>query len=79
MGKAFPTSWSLGRYCSVPDIREVLGVRLPSAPLQTGDADFAQHCSVASLADGSLPPILYILRDVDSTFGKSLIDRTRRK
>jgi hypothetical protein len=45
-----------------------LGVRLPSASLQTGDADFAQHYSVASLVDDSLPPVLDILRGVDSTF-----------
>jgi hypothetical protein len=45
-----------------------LGVRLPGASLQTGDADFAQHYSVSSAVDDSLPPVLETLREVDSTF-----------
>jgi hypothetical protein len=45
-----------------------LGVRLPGASLQTGDADFAQHYSISSAVDDSLPPVLNILRSVDPTF-----------
>lgn len=46
----------------------LLGVRLPGASLQTGDADFAQHYSISSSIDDSLPPILDVLREVDPTF-----------
>jgi hypothetical protein len=45
-----------------------LGVRLPGASLQTGDADFAQHYSISSRVEDSLPPILDILQGVDPTF-----------
>ncbi|MDX3926128.1 MAG: GSU2403 family nucleotidyltransferase fold protein [Shinella sp.] len=45
-----------------------LGVRLPGASLQTGDADFAQHYSVSATIEDSLPPVIDILKDVDSTF-----------
>jgi hypothetical protein len=45
-----------------------LGVRLPGASLQTGDADFAQHYSISSSVEDSLPPILEILSSVDPTF-----------
>lgn len=45
-----------------------LGVRLPSAALQTGDADFAQFHSISTAVDDSLPPVLQILRSVDPTF-----------
>lgn len=45
-----------------------LGVRLPGASLQTGDADFAQHYSISSSIEDSLPPILEILKSVDPTF-----------
>lgn len=45
-----------------------LGVRLPGASLQTGDADFAQHYSISSAVQDSLPPILTILREIDPTF-----------
>ncbi|WP_165790785.1 nucleotidyltransferase family protein [Pleomorphomonas carboxyditropha] len=45
-----------------------LGVRLPGASLQTGDADFAQHHSISSSVEDSLPPILDLLKGVDSTF-----------
>lgn len=45
-----------------------LGVRLPGASLQTGDADFAQHYSISSSVEDSLRPILEILRSVDPTF-----------
>ncbi|SUY28257.1 hypothetical protein EDC40_11720 [Aminobacter aminovorans] len=45
-----------------------LGVRLPGSSLQTGDVDFAQHYSVSSSVEDSLPPILDILKQVDPTF-----------
>lgn len=45
-----------------------LGVKLPGAALQTGDADFAQFHSVSAAVEDSLPPILEILREVDKTF-----------
>ncbi|MBZ9798740.1 GSU2403 family nucleotidyltransferase fold protein [Mesorhizobium sp. ES1-4] len=45
-----------------------LGVRLPGGSLQTGDADFAQHYSISSAVDDSLPPILDVLREIDPTF-----------
>jgi hypothetical protein len=45
-----------------------LGVRLPGASLQTGDADFAQHHSVSSTIGDSLPPVIDILKGVDPTF-----------
>src|SRR3546814_203836 len=45
-----------------------LGVRLPGASLQTGDADFAQHYSVSSSVEDSLPSVLDTLRSVDPTF-----------
>ncbi|MDW6024746.1 GSU2403 family nucleotidyltransferase fold protein [Mesorhizobium sp. BAC0120] len=45
-----------------------LGVRLPGASLQTGDVDFAQHYSVSSFVEDSLPPVLDILASVDPTF-----------
>jgi hypothetical protein len=45
-----------------------LGVKLPGAALQTGDADFVQFHSVSAAVEDSLPPILEILRDVDPTF-----------
>lgn len=46
----------------------LLGVRLPGAILQTGDADFAQFHSIAKTVDDSMPSILDILRQVDATF-----------
>ena len=45
-----------------------LGIKLPGASLQTGDADFAQHYSISSEVKDSLPPVLDILREVDPTF-----------
>ncbi|AYO86505.1 nucleotidyltransferase family protein [Methylobacterium brachiatum] len=46
----------------------ILGARLPNAALQTGDADFAQFHSVSAAVDDSLPPMLDVLRSVDTTF-----------
>jgi hypothetical protein len=45
-----------------------LGVRLPSAIMQTGDADFAQFHSIASEVEDQIPSILDVLRAVDPTF-----------
>jgi len=46
----------------------LLGVKLPGASLQTGDADFAQHYSISAEVEDSLPPIMEILQSVDPTF-----------
>lgn len=46
----------------------LLGVRLPGAIMQTGDADFAQFHSIANAVDDSMPSILDVLREVDPTF-----------
>lgn len=46
----------------------LLGVKLPGASLQTGDADFAQHYSISAEVQDSLPPIMEILQGVDPTF-----------
>lgn len=46
----------------------LLGVRLPSAPITTGDVDFAQFHSVSMLVDDTMPPMLETLKSVDKTF-----------
>lgn len=46
----------------------LLGVRLPSAPIMTGDIDFAQFHAVSMLVHDSMPPMLETLRSVDPTF-----------
>lgn len=46
----------------------VLGVRLPAASMQTGDADFAQFRAISAAVEDSIPPILDTLRKVDPTF-----------
>lgn len=46
----------------------LLGVRLPSTAMQTGDADFAQFHFISAGIGDSLPPILEILRAVDESF-----------
>lgn len=46
----------------------ILGVRLPSAALQTGDADYAQDFAISAEVQDSLPPILELLRTVDPDF-----------
>lgn len=46
----------------------LLGVRLPDAAMQTGDADFAQFHSISAAVEDSLPPMLDVLRTVDETF-----------
>ncbi|RWG53817.1 MAG: hypothetical protein EOQ64_22715 [Mesorhizobium sp.] len=45
-----------------------LGVKLPGAALQTGDADFAQFHSVSAEVDDSMPPLIEVLKAVDPTF-----------
>ncbi|NVD41763.1 hypothetical protein HT585_23110 [Ensifer sp. HO-A22] len=45
-----------------------LGVRLPAASFQTGDADFAQDYAISADVGDSLPPILDILKGLDPTF-----------
>lgn len=46
----------------------MLGVRLPSAVMQTGDADFAQDFAISAGVQDSRPPILEILKSVDPDF-----------
>ncbi|NGN41918.1 hypothetical protein G6N74_12640 [Mesorhizobium sp. CGMCC 1.15528] len=46
----------------------VLGVRLPSASMVTGDADFAQFHSISVAVGDQMPPVLETLRTVDPTF-----------
>ncbi|PJR09719.1 nucleotidyltransferase family protein [Sinorhizobium meliloti] len=47
----------------------VLGVRLPTTAMQTGDADLAMDFAISQEVDDSLPPILDILHGVDPSFG----------
>lgn len=46
----------------------LLGVRLPSSAMQTGDADFAQDFAISAEVGDSLPPVLEILQSVDPGF-----------
>jgi len=45
-----------------------LGVRLPGAVMQTGDADFAQFHSISAAVGDTLPSMLDLLREIDPTF-----------
>jgi len=45
-----------------------LGIRLPGAIVQTGDADFAQFFSIANEIEDAIPSILDVLKVVDPTF-----------
>lgn len=45
-----------------------LGIRLPGAIVQTGDADFAQFFSIANEIEDAIPSILDVLKSVDPTF-----------
>ena len=45
-----------------------LGIRLPGAIVQTGDADFAQFFSIANEIEDEIPSILDVLKAVDPTF-----------
>jgi hypothetical protein len=46
----------------------VLGYRMPSAAMQTGDIDIAQFHSIAVAVDDTMPPILDTLKAADPTF-----------
>jgi hypothetical protein len=46
----------------------LLGRRLDAVAMQSGDADFAQFQEISVAVGDSLPPILEVLRKVDSTF-----------
>lgn len=46
----------------------VLGVRLPTSLMQTGDADFAQFHSISTAVNDSIPPIREVLEKLDPTF-----------
>jgi hypothetical protein len=46
----------------------MLGTRLPSAALQTGDIDIAQFRNVSVAVADRMPPALEVLRRVDSSF-----------
>lgn len=46
----------------------MLGVKLPAAALQTGDIDIAQFKNVSVAVEDSTPPILDVLKKIDSTF-----------
>jgi hypothetical protein len=46
----------------------MLGVRLPEAILQTGDADFAQFHAISAAVNDQIPPVLELLKAVDATF-----------
>lgn len=46
----------------------LLGVKLPKASMQTGDADFAQFHAISAAVEDSTLPMLETLRRVDPTF-----------
>jgi len=46
----------------------MLGVRLPGAPVQTGDVDIAQFKDISVFVEDNTPPVLNILKEVDSSF-----------
>jgi hypothetical protein len=46
----------------------ILGVRLPSSSMQTGDTDFAQDFAISAEVGDSLPPVLALLQSVDPSF-----------
>ena len=46
----------------------MLGTRLPSSVLQTGDVDIAQFLSVSVAIEDQTPPVIDVLKDVDQTF-----------
>jgi hypothetical protein len=45
-----------------------LGLRLPGAAMQTGDADFAQFHSISAAVGDSMPPMLETLQQIDPSF-----------
>jgi len=46
----------------------ILGIKLPGMSLRTGDADLAQFYDISHMVKDSIPPILDVLQQVDSTF-----------
>jgi hypothetical protein len=46
----------------------MLGEKLPSAILQTGDVDVAQFANVSAAVEDQLPPMLNVLKEADQTF-----------
>ena len=46
----------------------LIGVRLPGAAIQTGDADFAQDYAIGQEVQDSLPSMLDLLRAIDPAF-----------
>lgn len=46
----------------------MLGDRLPSAVLQTGDVDSAQFKNISVAVHDQTPPVLDVLKEIDSTF-----------
>jgi len=46
----------------------LLGVKLPGTSIMTQDADFAQFKAISEAVDDSVPPMLEVLRGVDTTF-----------
>lgn len=46
----------------------LLGVRLPAASIQTGDADFAQFHSISAAVGDEMPSMLSTLTSIDPTF-----------
>jgi hypothetical protein len=46
----------------------MLGVKLPSPALQTGDVDIAQFKTISIGVEDSTPPVLDVLKEVDKTF-----------
>jgi hypothetical protein len=46
----------------------LLGVRLPTAAILTGDADIAQDYAISHEVEDSLPPIVELLQGVDPSF-----------
>jgi hypothetical protein len=46
----------------------LVGIRLPVAAMQTGDADFAQFHSISAAVEDSVEPMLGVLRAIDASF-----------
>jgi hypothetical protein len=46
----------------------MLGIRLPVPVLQTGDIDIAQFKNVSVAVEDSTPPVLDVLKEIDTTF-----------
>jgi hypothetical protein len=46
----------------------MLGVRLPTASIQTGDVDIAQFKTISVAVEDSTPPVLDVLKEVDKSF-----------